>query len=149
MLDNPKRFPTRGVYLVACVGTKRIGLHRARDLYRSDWFCKARRVVEATGCPWFILSARHGLLHPSEKVNSYDATLKTMSVAERRSWAADVFMQITERLSPSHFVFLAGTSYRQFLAPSLLAWGATIEVPLEALPIGKQLQALREAANAR
>lgn len=34
----------------------------AAELYISDWFRKASKLVKTTGCPWFILSAKHGLL---------------------------------------------------------------------------------------
>jgi hypothetical protein len=75
MLDSIKRLPTRGIYLVSCVRRKCTGTHRARDLYVSNWFRAARAVVEATGCPWFILSAKHALLHPEEMVQDYDLAL--------------------------------------------------------------------------
>jgi hypothetical protein len=53
------------VYLVSCVSKKRKHECSASDLYISDWFCKARRYVEASGRPWFILSAEYGLVPPT------------------------------------------------------------------------------------
>lgn len=141
MTPNPRALPTHGVYLVSCVSQKKEGTTRARDLYISDWFVKARKNVELTGCFWFILSAKYGLTDPNSVIKSYDATLKTMGIRERRDWADRVFLQIRERFPrPSHFVFLAGATYREFLARLLLDWGATIEIPLEGLRIGEQLR---------
>jgi hypothetical protein len=37
------------VYLVSCVSQKRERECAARDLYVSDWFCKARRYAERSG----------------------------------------------------------------------------------------------------
>ena len=52
------------ICLVACVKGKRGAPAPAKDLYRSPWFRKARRYVEQSGAPWFILSDKHGLVHP-------------------------------------------------------------------------------------
>lgn len=80
--------PAHGViYLVACVAAKRASPTAAKDLYISVWFQKARRFVERTGAPWFILSARHGLVSPDRVIVPYDQTLNTMTVEKRRQWA--------------------------------------------------------------
>ncbi len=71
--------------LVSCVATKLTQVALAKDLYISDWFIKARRVVEMEGWRWFVLSAKHGLLDPEEPVAPYEKTLNTMSAEERRS----------------------------------------------------------------
>jgi hypothetical protein len=139
--STPRRLPTSGVFLVSCVSKKRSAASPAKELYLSDWFIKARHAVEATGRPWFILSAKYGLVDPATVIETYDTTLKTMGVAERRVWADRVYLEIKERFAlPTHFVILAGATYREFLANLLLDWGATIDVPLEGLRIGEQLQ---------
>ncbi len=75
------------IYLVSCVSRKRELACEARDLYVSEFFCKARRYVEASGCPWFILSAEHGLVAPNQVIAPYECTLNRMRVADRRAWA--------------------------------------------------------------
>jgi hypothetical protein len=97
--------------------------------------------------PWFILSAEYGLLRPDAEVEPYERTLNNMAVKDRRDWAHRVLEQLEPRLAGvQRIVFLAGMRYREFLVPRLQALGHRIEVPLEGLPIGKQLQwfALRE-----
>ncbi len=141
----PRRLPTAGVFLVSCVSKKRSPASQAKELYVSDWFVKARHAVETTGCTWFILSAKYGLVDPNATIASYDTALKTMRVAERRAWADRVCLQVKEQfVQPAHFVFLAGATYREFLGKLLLDWGATIEAPLEGLRIGEQLQWLEQ-----
>ncbi len=66
------------LYLVSCVSQKLPVSAPAKDLYTSPLFCKARSYVERKGQPWFILSAKHGLLHPDQPVAPYDLTLNTM-----------------------------------------------------------------------
>jgi len=82
------------IYLVSCVSRKRERACRARELYVSDWFMKARAHVEATGSEWFIVSAAHGLLHPDERIAPYNVTLLRMPAPARRDWAALVLEQL-------------------------------------------------------
>lgn len=128
------------VYLVSCVSQKRERECAARDLYVSDWFCKARRYAEASGCPWFILSAEYGVVPPNRIIAPYERTLNTMRVADRRAWAERVARQLAEAVPDlSHVVFLAGERYREFLARHLADRGIAVSVPMEGLRIGEQL----------
>ncbi len=124
------------VYLVACVGQKRPTPARARDLYQSDWFKKARAYVEAQGGRWFILSALHGLIPPGRVIDPYNVTLATMSAAERRAWGERVAAQLAGKIGPrTRVVILAGRLYRDPLA----SWtGNRATVPMEGLGIGEQ-----------
>ena len=56
------------LFLISCVKTKGAMPASAMDLYTSNWFRKARACVETTGCPWRILSAQYGLVHPEQKI---------------------------------------------------------------------------------
>jgi len=90
----------------------------------------------------FVLSAKYGLVRLDEEIEPYDVTLNKMSARKRRNWAARVVSQLQEHcdLENDHFVILAGQKYRQYLLPYLNSY----EVPLAGLPIGKQLQFLKE-----
>jgi hypothetical protein len=128
------------VYLVSCVVRKRERECAARDLYISDWFRKARRYAEASGRPWFILSAEHGLVGPDQVIAPYERTLNTMRVAARRAWAKRVAGQLAGATADlSRVVFLAGARYREFLAEHLAGRGIEVTVPMEGLRIGEQL----------
>jgi hypothetical protein len=128
------------VYLVSCVSQKRDQACEARDLYVSDLFRKARRFAEASGCPWFILSAEYGLVTPGQVIVPYERTLNTMGVADRRAWAKQVASQLAEAVPDlSRVVFLAGERYREFLARHLESHGVEVSVPMEGLRIGEQL----------
>lgn len=128
------------VYLVSCVAGKRAAPTPAKELYTSEWFRRARAYVEASGAPWFILSAKHGLVSPDEMLEPYEETLNTMSVRDRRAWAERVQRQMDQRLPHvDRIVVLAGQRYREFLMDYLRRRTPTIEVPLEGLRIGEQL----------
>jgi hypothetical protein len=83
----------------------------AADLYRGAyWTCK-QRYAEAIGDSWQILSAKHGLLAPSESIGPYERTPDDLQGVpaddERRvptgvsvdtlldRWAADVYEALT------------------------------------------------------
>ena len=133
------------VFLVSCVGKKEKSPHRAAELYISDWFLKARKLVEASTCPWFILSAEHGLLAPDEVIEPYDQTLNKMPSGERRAWAEKVKQQMDDKLpAADEIVVFAGEKYREHLM-SYLEERFSVTVPMEGLGIGKQLQWLDNA----
>ena len=128
------------VYLVSCVSKKREQACAARDLYVSDLFRKARRFAEASGYPWFILSAEHGLVAPDQVIAPYERTLNTMRAADRCAWGERVAAQLAEAVPDlSRVVFLAGERYREFLARHLASRGVEVSVPMEGLGIGQQL----------
>jgi hypothetical protein len=132
------------VYLVSCVGKKQAHACKAGELYTSQWFLKARAYVETTHCPWFILSAEYGLLAPDRVVAPYNKTLNRMELSERREWARRVVAQMDAHLPPAdRIVILAGNRYREFLTDYLRRRAGRVEVPMEGLAIGKQLQFLQ------
>ena len=131
---------TASCYLVSCVGKKVLAPTKARDLYVSDWFKKARQYVENTRDPWYILSAEHGLVDPDTVIAPYEKTLNTMGISERRAWAMRVVdrMQVTLPDCEKIVVF-AGARYREFLIDYLRKRAPSVEIPLEGLRIGEQL----------
>ena len=101
--------------------------------------------MEKTGCPWRILSAEYGLVHPEEEIEPYEKTLNTMRVAERHTWAGHVLAGLEPCLDGvDTVVFLAGQRYREFLEPALRDQGYTVRVPMTGLPQGKQLAWLND-----
>jgi hypothetical protein len=124
--------PLRTIYLISCASKKRSTPARARDLYTSDWFLKARNYVESTGSPWFILSAEHGLVPPERTLAPYELTLNAMRKPERETWATRVKAQMETSLpAADRIVVLAGVRYREFLLDYLRRRAETVEVPME------------------
>ncbi len=135
-----ERWRSADLGLVSCVSVKRSRASPARDLYVSPWFRKARACVEALGCPWYILSAKHGLLDPNATIDPYDETLKALPVYRRRTWARGVIEDLAPRLAGVRSVTLfAGRAYREFLEPEVRGRGIRLHVPMEGMGIGQQL----------
>jgi hypothetical protein len=76
--------------LVGCAATKAPDAQPARRLYRSNLFRAAAAYAARTYDHWFILSARHYLVHPLERLAPYDEALSRMRLADREHWASMV-----------------------------------------------------------
>lgn len=135
----------RKIALVSCVSSKLSEAAPATKLYTSALFTKASTYARQVADGWYILSAKHGLLHPETVVEPYDKTLNKMPAAERRSWARGVVQQLRDVLRPGdRVVFLAGKRYRENLVGAIREMGCTVEIPMEGLGIGKQLRWLNQ-----
>lgn len=138
-----RRLPAADLCLVSCVKTKLPNRAPARQLYVSDWFHKARAVVEARGWPWRILSAKYGLVDPEMVIEPYEMTLNKMPKNERVEWSRRVMRALDPNLSGvGSVVIFAGMKYREFLVPELCARGITVHIPMEGLRNGEQLAQL-------
>jgi hypothetical protein len=135
------------IYLVSCVSKKSLTAAPSREFYVSPWFLAVRQYVEATGDPWYVLSAKYGLVGPMQVLAPYDETLNNMKIAERRAWASRVTAQMDQHMPTVRTVVaFAGLRYREFLMDYLKGHFA-IEVPMEGLTIGRQLQWLNSKAR--
>ena len=132
----------RKIILISCASKKLPTRSKAKDLYISTLFnLNLRFAYSMNPDAVYILSAKHGLLNLETAIDPYNLTLNNMTQREIKEWALKVISQLdaVADLSNDHFIFLAGDKYRKYLVPSLRSY----EVPLEGLPIGKQLQFLK------
>lgn len=133
------------IALVSCVKRKRHGRHAAEDLYISPLFRFMRAYAEKNAGRWFILSAKYGLVAPTERLESYEQTLGTASAQERRAWAEQVFQQMTMAgiiHGGAEFLWLAGRAYQAHL--SRLLAGFPQHDPLAGMGIGQRLSWLKQ-----
>lgn len=147
-MPSPSVPPTPLVVgLVGCGAAKRPVPCPARDLYTGGLFAKTSAYAEQACDQWFVLSAKHGLVHPETVLAPYD-----MRLGDRRTgppiwdWVALVMYGLLDRFDPQtvhHFVVLAGGQYRTVLHEFPPAW--TYAVPLAGLGIGQQLAWLSAA----
>ena len=120
------------VFLVSCGRRKRCFAVPAKELYVSARFQRARASVEATGPPWFVISAEHGLLDPDEIIDPYDKTLKGATLEARRQWAEKVKRQMDKYLPDGEIiVILAEEDYYKDLTTYLKKRFAHIMIPVE------------------
>lgn len=126
------------VGLVGCASAKLKRPAPARELYTSALFRKASAYAEETCERWYVLSAKHGLVHPDTVLEPYNVKLGTKNGPPIWDWAGRVRDQLAVELAEVprvSLVVLAGDQYRTVLRPC--QWPYSI--PMEGLGIGEQL----------
>jgi hypothetical protein len=119
---------------------------RAENLYCSDLFYKSRRYAQANYASWLILSAKYGLLRPSEIIEPYDQNLADLNKDERLVLAAQVSQQFNRLVGANEASVgsLCGENYENLLDQAGIRYHHD---PRFALPIGRKLQALAAATD--
>src|SRR5207249_1971103 len=120
------------VLLLGCVKQKQHGVHPACDLYSSPLWSARRAYAERDGAPWFIASAKYGLVEPAQPIATYDLALRDLEPAERRAWGQAVAAALESRLrslAGSTIEIHAGGAYRRAVEPFLQARGAMVVAP--------------------
>ena len=129
--------------LVGCGARKLARAAPARELYTGTLFRLASAYAERVCDEWYVLSALFGLVHPDKVLEPYDHALTGVPITGRRIWGTGVFNHL-EAMGlcgrDTHWVILAGRTYREFLTPHLRG---TMEIPLDGLRIGQQIARLK------
>lgn len=134
--------PPADLVLVGCVKTKRAVPAPARDLYVSASFDGGRMMAERSGAPWYVLSAKHGLVHPDEVIEPYDVYLRGMGSAYRAEWGHRVVARLRAEAGPltgKTVVIYASAAYVEACRPLLEADGAHVVEPLLGMRQGERL----------
>ncbi|UUW88643.1 DUF6884 domain-containing protein [Pimelobacter simplex] len=130
------------VVLVGCVKTKLDHGAPAKDLYVSDYFAKMRNYAEASGRPWFILSAEHGLISPEEWLEPYERYLPDTSREYRTAWGEKVAEQLEQAVGSLADLLVdihAGATYVESVEAALAPRGAQVLDQLRGLSFGRRL----------
>jgi uncharacterized protein DUF6884 len=134
------------LFLIGCGKTKGQERDSARLLYRGSLFLKRRALVEAIGLPWWIISAKYGLVPPDVLIEPYDFRIDQYKPLDRAAWylsvAAGLLDELTETGQPLRqirAVILAGSDYADDLRDVLLAVGLSAECPMRGLGQGQQM----------
>jgi hypothetical protein len=120
------------VLLLASAGELTDAPTTAAGLFLSAGFARARELAAVSGLPWFVLSAKHGLLDPDDVVGPYDLQLPERSSAYRAAWGEWVVAQLGERVALEDAVVEVhgGVDFAQPLRHPLGRRGAGLEMAL-------------------
>jgi hypothetical protein len=104
----------------------------AGELFRSDGFTRAREHAEQSRLPWFVLSARHGLLDPAEVISPHGVQIDDQPAGYRTAWGEWVVAQLADRVQLGGVVVEVhgGVDFAQPLRQPLTRRGAVLEIPL-------------------
>lgn len=86
----------------------------AEDMYQGTIFKKVKIYAETMNFDYRIISAEHGLLHPTDPINGYNKRLKT--IADVNEIRLGVEEKLLDQIGPYEtIVVIAGEKYRQVL----------------------------------
>lgn len=124
--------------LISCTKAKRVGTHQARDLYdESRYFRRMREWAESKPQPWYILSAKHGLVSPGESISDYDERGLTEALAE------EIAAELDE-IGAAVVDITAGRDYTNPLIPELERRGIDVIEHFAGKKIGERERLLKE-----
>jgi hypothetical protein len=130
--EGPPPDETGRIVLVGSSGDVAGSPRAARDLFESDGFARAREHAVRSEKPWFVLSAKHGLLDPDDVVGPFDVLFGDQPAGYRAAWAEWVVVQLADRVRlPGATVEVhGGVDFAQALKAPLARRGARTEIPL-------------------
>lgn len=130
------------VTLIQCTNSKQDTASPARDLYdESQYFRRMREWANARGNPWFILSAKHGLVSPGTVIEPYDER----GLSEQQ--ANEIAAELSKR-GVTVVDITAGRDYTNQLVPALEARGVDVINHFAGCRIGTRRSKLAEATAA-
>lgn len=115
----------------------------ARNLYVGSSFRLARAAAMSTGLPWFILSAKYGLLHPDTVIAPYEVTYGRGSGCP----ASTVRDQARDLIPTGTVVSLCPLAYTDVLRAAI--GRDRVAAPLTGMRTGYQRQAFARIRRAR
>lgn len=135
--DDAAALPEQAIGDIVLVGSGRSTLAEAapaRELYTGALFARRRRYAESSGRPWFVVSARWGLVAPGEVVAAHDVVLADTTPAYRQGWAQFVIGQLEALLPLADLVLEvhAGDHVLDALRAAVEQAGAAIVDPVDA-----------------
>lgn len=129
------------IALVGCSARKRKVLSQAEDLYIGTLFRLSRLWAERFADRWLIISAKLGIVEPSQLVIPYKLNLKKLSKRERESWVLRTREELRKRVAPGdRFILLAASEYGRCASD---IDGCEVVEPMRGLRIGKRLAWLK------
>lgn len=131
--------------IIGCGKSKRREACAASDLYTGGLFAARRKYAERCTEHWYILSAKFGMLTPSQVISPYDCTMRQQAPIDQVAWCAGVVLQICDLLPDNarprgcKIEIHAGEDYADPLVTVLRNFGFQAEWPVRGLGIGQQL----------
>jgi hypothetical protein len=132
--ESPARGAVRSrrVVLVGSSGATADHPAAAGEMFRSDGFARAREAAVRSRSPWFVLSAKHGLLDPGEVISPHGVQIDDQPAAYRSAWGEWVVAQLADRLQLDGVTVEVhgGVDFAQPLRQPLASRGAALDIPL-------------------
>lgn len=133
------------IVLIGCGKSKNPSDAAAQDIYTGNLFRARRAYAEASGAPWLIASAKHGLLPPDRVISTYDVTIKQLCDPDRAAWALTCVLDVVSGLPDTSSLrgitveLHMGADYAELLRDTFAAVGFRTNWITQGKGIGEQL----------
>lgn len=140
--------------LVGCGKRKSPSPCRADELYRGSLFRKRIEYAKRSGWPYFIVSAKHGLVAPQTPIAPYDLTVAELGTLDLFAWSLGVVQALVSQLSEpfDRRRFLVelhmGSDYAEPIRSLLPAVGINCDWPVRGMSQGEQMHWYTESTTA-
>lgn len=127
--------------LIGCAKSTSAQPARAAELFTGALFTGRRAFAQASGLPWYILSAQYGVLAPGDVIGPYDLCLADQPRAYRQAWGEFVCAQLAVLYgdpSGRTIEVHADAAYTDPLRLPLEKRGARLATPTGHLGLGQQ-----------
>ena len=119
----------------------------AERAYCSPLFEKSKDWANRRKMDWRVISAKHGIVNPGERISEYDVTLSDLNRQQKESWAdmtADELLKEIDKKDYDRVIFLTGRAYMPKRLINKLPKSIEVKTPLEGKQIGERLQWFNE-----
>jgi hypothetical protein len=142
------------VVLIGCGKRKSPHPCRADGMYIGSLFRKRLEYASRSGWPFFIVSAKYGLIPPTTLIAPYDLTIADLGPLELAAWSLGVTQAVISHLSEPFdsrrfsVELHMGSDYAEPLRSLLPAVGINYDWPVQGLSQGEQMRWYTESASA-
>jgi len=114
-------------------------------MYTSPRFRLSQLLADRLNLQYFIVSAKHGLLVPSQKIEPYELNLGSFNNEQRVAWARDVLNQMLSTFKEAnHVILLADDEYAAPLKDAFQQKNISVLRPLEGFAKETRLALLKQ-----
>jgi hypothetical protein len=133
--------------LISCGRNKKQTKDAASELYTSPRFRLSRSLADHLKLQYFVVSAKYGLLAPTEMIEPYDASLELFNDEQRIAWAKDILdrlLSVSKEIA--HVVLLTADEYAEPLREVFNKKNISVMLPLDGLLSGRAPRRLPQSA---
>lgn len=140
--------------LIGCGKRKSPNPCRADAMYRGSLFVKRLEYANRSGWPFFIVSAKYGLIPPDTLIAPYNLRIADLDRLDLSAWSLGVAQalvsQLFEPFDPRRFLveLHMGSDYAEPLRSILPAVGINYDWPVRGMSQGEQMHWYTHSASA-
>tara|TARA_R100000152_G_C6779379_1_gene210950 strand:+ start:867 stop:1280 length:414 start_codon:yes stop_codon:yes gene_type:complete len=125
--------------IIGCGSKKQIKKCRAEDMYLGSFFKMSTSIVKKTTERYFILSAKYGVLNPSDIIEPYELKITDLKTEQYRRWIFQNSKRLQQLINKNETIYsLASDRYNNAL------YQFNVYAPMTGLTMGYRNSWLRK-----